>query len=262
VSRLDFGQAVVGATPTVQSATLKNAGPGGTRLTLLNAVGPDAAAFSVAAGSCAIGDVLFEGQTCRVDIKFAPGSSGTKSANVQVVSTGSFPSDLGLTGIGLGGPNPGLALSARTLQLGTIRVGALSAPAEVTVAANGAGVVRVTGFSATSGFTVQSKSCPALPFTLQAGSECTVTVQFAPQAAGAATGQLTVTSDATNGTTQLVALSGTGEAAPDLSSGGCSISQGKGDAGVDPTLALLALLALGGLAHRRHLRRSAARRAA
>ena len=244
----------------MQSATLKNNGPGGVRLTVLNAVGADAAAFSVTTGSCQLSDVLFEGQTCRIDIRFAPATAGTKSANVQVASTGSFPTDLTLTGVGLGGPNPGLALSVRTLAFGTVRMGTQSVPSELTLSANGSGVVRVTGLLISDGWTVQPKSCPALPFTLQAGSECTLTVVYTPRAVAAATGQLTVSSDATNGTTQQVALSGSGEAPPELSSGGCSISQGDTE-GMDPTLALLVLLALGGLGYRRHLRLQAARRA-
>ena len=260
VSRMDFGQVNAGAVSVVQSATLKNNGPGGVRLTLLNAVGPDASAFSVTAGSCQVGETLFEGQTCRIDIRFAPANAGTKTANVQVASSGSFPTDLQLNGIGMGGPNPGLGLSVRTLPFGNVRVGNQSQPAEITLSANGSGVVRVTGLLASDGWTVQPKSCPALPFNLQAGSECTLTLVFTPRAVGSATGQLTVTSDATNGTNQQVALSGSGEAAPELSSGGCSISQGDAAADADPTLALLVLLALAGLAHRRHLRRQVGRR--
>jgi len=255
---MDFGQVDAGSVSAVQSATLRNSGPGGLRLTVLNAVGPDASAFSVTAGTCQIGETLFEGQTCRIDVRFAPGTSGTKTANVQVASSGSFPSDLTLTGVGMGGPSPGLALSLRTMAFGTVRVGTQSVPSELTLSANGSGVVRVTGLLVSDGWTVQAKSCPALPFTLQAGSECTLTLVFAPRAAAAATGQLTVSSDATNGTSQQVALSGTGEAQPDLSSGGCSISQSN-DPGVDPTLALLALLALTGLVHRRRLRAQATR---
>ncbi len=260
VSRLDFGQVTAGSLSAVQSATLKNNGPGGVRLTVLNAVGADAAAFSVTAGDCQLSDVLFEGQSCRIDVRFAPATAGTKTANVQVASTGSFPTDLTLTGVGMGGPNPGLALSVRALDFSTVRMGTQSVPSELTLSANGSGVVRVTGLLVSDGWTVQPKSCPALPFTLQAGSECTLTVVYTPRAVGAVTGQLTVTSDATNGTTQQVALSGTGEAPPELSSGGCSISQGD-EKGVDPTLAMLALLALGGLGYRRHLRQQAARRA-
>jgi hypothetical protein len=254
VSRLDFGQVTVGSVSATQSAMLRNRGPGGATLVLLNAVGADAATFSVAAGDCQVGQTLFEGQSCRVDVRFAPGTAGTKNATVQAASSGNAPSDLLLSGTGLGGPNPGLALSTASLTFGTVRVGAQSAPLELTLAANGSGVVRVLALTASDGFTVQTKSCPALPFTLQAGSECTVTVSFTPRAGGAATGQLTVSSDAAQGSTQQVALSGSGETPAELSSGGCSISRGR--SGFDPTLALLALLAAAGLAYRRYQRRN------
>ncbi len=253
VASLGFGQVNAGSVSAVQSATLRNAGPGGLRLTLLNAVGADASAFSVTAGSCQVGETLFEGQTCRIDIRFAPATAGTKTAHVQVASSGSFPTDLTLNGVGMGGPSPGLALSVRTLAFGSVRLGTQSLPLELTLSANGSGVVQVTGLLVSEGWTVQPKSCPSLPFNLQAGSECTLTLVFTPRAVGAATGQLSVSSDATNGSTQQVALTGTGEAAPELSSGGCSISQGK--PGADPTLLLLVLTALGGLLYRRRQQR-------
>lgn len=259
----DFGSLQVGAISGTKSFTLKNAGPGGARLTVLNAVGPDAGAFSVtfpAGSSCAIDGsfVLYEGQTCQVDVRFAPGSAGAKRAYVQVASSGSFPSDLLLTGTGQGGSNSGLSLSARSLALGSVRVGSQSAPVELTLSAAPGGSVQVTGLAAGNGFVVQTKSCPAVPFTLAAGSDCTVTVAFSPQAVGAATGALTVTSDAANGTTQQVALTGSGEEQPKVSGGGCSISQG--DTATDPTLWLLLLLAMGGLAYRGQQRRHGARR--
>jgi hypothetical protein len=255
VSRIDFGQVTAGSVSATQSATLRNRGPGGATLALLNAIGVDAAAFSVAAGDCQIGQTLFEGQSCRIDFSFAPATAGTKTATVQVAGSGSAPSDLVLNGVGLGGPNPGLALSTASLSFGTVRLGSQSAPIEVTLSANGSGVVRVLSLIVSEGWVLQNKSCPAAPFTLQAGSECTVTLSFSPRAGGAATGQLTVSSDAQSGSTRQVTLSGTGEAPADLSSGGCSISRG-GD-GFDPTLWLLALLAAAGLVYRRQRRAAA-----
>ena len=109
--RLDFGSVSAGSVSAAQTVTVLNQGPGGATLTLLNAVGGDAASFSVVGGTCAIGTALFEGATCTISVQFAPGSSGTKTAQVQIASTGSFPPVLTLTGVGLAGPNPSLALS-------------------------------------------------------------------------------------------------------------------------------------------------------
>jgi fibronectin type 3 domain-containing protein len=53
----------------------------------------------------------------------------------------------------------------------------------------------------------------SFPTTLNAGQTATLTVQFDPTVSGAATGQLTISSNSTTGSTTTVALSGTGAAA-------------------------------------------------
>jgi fibronectin type 3 domain-containing protein len=50
----------------------------------------------------------------------------------------------------------------------------------------------------------------SFPLTLNAGQTATLQIEFDPIAAGAATGQLAVSSNSTSGGTTLVALSGTG----------------------------------------------------
>jgi hypothetical protein len=228
--------------------TLLNQGPGGVTLTLLNAVGADGAMFSVTGGTCQVGVPIFEGATCTIDVRFAPAAAGARSASVQIASTGSFPPTLTLTGTGLGGPNPGLAVSAAALGFDDTRVGAQSLPGELRLSSNGSGVVRVMALAVTGPYTVQAKSCPSVPFSLAAGSECTLSVVFAPTAEGAAAGTLQVTTDAAPAVRE-VALSGNGEAKADLASGGCSIAQG--DTLLDPSLWLLALGALAALLYRR-----------
>lgn len=252
VARLDFGNVMAGSVSATQTAILVNNGPGGAILSLLNAVGPDGATFSVTAGTCVIGQVLFEGQNCSIDMRFAPGSAGTKTATVQVASSGNNPADLALMGTGLGGISPSLGLSAMALGFTAVRVGAQSLPTEITLKGTGSGVVTVTAMAVSGAYTLQSKSCPSLPFALPAGAECTVNVFFVPQAEGNAAGKLTLTTDGTPAS-QEVALTGTGEPAPDLSGGGgCSIA--RGDRTTDPTLWLLLIGAIAALVYRRRVR--------
>jgi hypothetical protein len=232
---------------------VRNQGPGGVNLTVLNAVGPDASSFSVVGGTCAIGTPLFEADTCRIDIRFAPGSAGAKTASVQVASTGSFPPALALAGVGLGGPSPSLAVSATSLAFPTTRVGAESLPAELRLTSNGSSIVRVTGLEVTGAYAIHGSTCPALPFTLPAGTDCTVTVSFRPSSDGAAAGMLRVTSES-DPSIREVALSGSGEAPADVGGGGCTI--GSGTSLLDPTLWLLVLLAGGTLLWRHPPRRS------
>jgi MYXO-CTERM domain-containing protein len=79
-------------------------------------------------------------------------------------------------------------------------------------------------------------------------------VTFVPQGEGAASGTLSVTTDAAPAVRQ-VALNGQGEAKPDLTSGGCSLSQA--DSPSDPTLWALVAAALIALALRQRQRRDA-----
>ena len=257
VTALDFGQVSAGSVSAVQSLTLSNQGPGGVTLTVLNAVGVDGASFSVVGGTCSLAAPLFEGQTCRVDVVFAPGSSGAKTATVQVASTGSFPPTVTLTGTGLAGPNPSLALSTSTIAFEDTHVGAQSLPQDVRLTSSGSGIVTVSGMAIDGPYAIQSTTCPAVPFTLAAGSQCTVTLAFRPTNAGSTGGTLRVTSDAAPAERD-VALGGTGDADPSLSGGGCTI--GSGTSPKDPLLWLMVLLAAATLWRRALARRAASAR--
>jgi MYXO-CTERM domain-containing protein len=248
---LDLGTTAAGTISAPQTATLVNNGPGGVTLGLINIVGVDASVFVINGGTCAAGLVLFQGDSCTVTIVFSPAISGVRNAQVQVASSGSAPPTLALTGTGLGGPNPGLALSTATLQFADTRVGSSSVPLELTLSGSGSGVVSVSALAVTGPYTMQTKTCPAVPFALQVGSSCVVTVTFKPQAEGASAGTLSVTSDA-QPNVQDVALNGNGAAPPDVSGGGCSIATGATVG--DPTLWLLAALAVVALVVRRRPR--------
>ncbi|MEO8524479.1 MAG: choice-of-anchor D domain-containing protein [Caldimonas sp.] len=251
VSSLDFGTVSAGSVSAVQTVTVQNQGPGGVTLTVLNAIGADATSFSVAGGSCSLAAPLFQGGTCTVDIRFAPGSSGTKTASLQIASTGSFPPVLALTGVGLAGPNPSLELSATALAFDSTRVGAQSLPAAVRLSSSGSGVVTVSAMQVTGSYAIQSTTCPPLPFSLPAGTECTISVSFAPVAQGASAGTLSITSDAAP-TVREVSLSGSGDPSADVGGGGCTL--GDGTSPNDPALWMMVLLAALCIVRRRRYR--------
>jgi trimeric autotransporter adhesin len=245
VTPFDFGNVTVGTISPVQSVTLRNAGPGGVVLSLINTFGTDSSMFAAGsdaadASACRAGRALFEGNTCRIDVRFVPGGNGARSASLQVVSEGSTPPTLKLAGTGMSGPVSGIGLTPAALELETTRVDSLSAPVELSIQSSGAGVLEVQSMSMSGPFRMQNKTCPATPFTLAAGSACSVAVSFAPQAEGAASGTLTVVSDASPAG-RVVALSARAEARPKDSGGGCTISDGRSP--TDPTLWVLALLA-------------------
>jgi trimeric autotransporter adhesin len=255
---LDFGNVSVGTVSALQSATLRNSGPGGATLSVINSVGADAAMFAVVsdpadAATCRAGGVLFEGQTCRIDIRFAPGANGARSATLQAASDGSPPPLRNLLGNGLAGPSPAIEVSPVTVTLDGTRVGAVSNPVEVAIRSSGAAPLTVTSMTVSGPFTLASKDCPATtPFTLVAGASCAMTVRFAPLGEGAASGTLSVSSDA-GAAAPSVALSANGEAKADVGGGGgCSIA--SGDSLADPTLWALLVFSLLALRYRRRQR--------
>ena len=237
ITMLNFGNVSSGAISAVQSATLKNEGPGGVRLSFFNAVGPDGFAFPVDAGTCPLEGPLFEGTTCRIDIRFAPASAGNKRGEVQVASSGSAPPPLALTGTGLSGPAPALGMTATTLDLGSSTVGSASLPATLVLTSNGSGILNVSSIELTGPYAIQSTTCPAAPFTLNSGVTCSIALKFQPTSAGVSTGNLRVVSDASPAVRD-IALKGNGEAAREVSSGGCALGSDDGDTS-DPLLWLL-----------------------
>ncbi len=254
---LDFGSVSAGSVSATQTVTVQNQGPGGVSLTVLNTIGADAASFSIVGGTCSVGTPLFEGGTCTIAIQFAPGSGGAKSASVQIASTGSFPPVLALAGTGLAGPNPSLALSSAAMAFESTRVGAQSVPAAVRITSSGSGVVTIMAIQVSGAFGIQSTTCPPVPFSLPAGTECSVSLNFRPTTQGTAAGTLDITSDAAPAMRQ-VALSGSGEAAADTTGGGCTI--GGPGAPFDPMLWTMLLVALAWLARRELQRRASTRR--
>lgn len=90
-------------------------------------------------------------------------------------------------------------------------VGTTSAPQAMTIANFGGSPLHLSSIAASGDF-AETNNCPAV---LVAGSNCTVSVTFAPSAAGSANGLLTVIDDSGNlGGTQAIPLAGTGNGSP------------------------------------------------
>jgi hypothetical protein len=102
-------------------------------------------------------------------------------------------------------PVPAVSLSPASLFFGTTDVGTPSPPQTVTLLNTGQAPLSIAGIAATGDFS-QTNNCGN---SLPAGAGCTISVTFAPTAAGARTGALAVI-DTASGSPQTVALSGTG----------------------------------------------------
>jgi hypothetical protein len=103
--------------------------------------------------------------------------------------------------------------SSTNLDFGTVAVGQ-SASATITLQNPGEDFVQISQLKVSGQYFSSSGSSVSLPLTIPANSSYSLSVQFNPGAAGALTGQLTVTSDASNGSSTGVSFSGTGVPAP------------------------------------------------
>ena len=251
VDGINFDETTVG---NEQERTIRlfNNGPGGgVRLVLINAVGADAPHFrvNVDAATCAIPGVLFQASFCDVVVRFAPGTAGAKTVTIQVTSeTGNGPYLLVVRGAA-SGPSKDAALTPfpPVLPFADTRMGGQSEPQEVTLRSTGSRDLNVLAYELTGPFSIQNKTCPTVPFVLTPGSECKVALVFVPVSNGSTSGMLRITTNSIVTPTEIT-LSGNGQPAPDLDSGGCSIA--TGNSVVDPTLWLLVLAAVALLLHR------------
>ena len=120
-----------------------------------------------------------------------------------------------------------------------------TASATITFQNQGTAPVQVSQFNVSGQFYSSSGSQTSLPLTIAANSSYSLSVQFNPGAAGALTGQLTVTSNASNGTSAAVSFSGTGVPVPSVLS--CSSGAITGAGTDNCTVTLNAAAASGGL---------------
>jgi hypothetical protein len=215
---LNFGNQPDGTTTTLPF-TLTNAGT--QQLNITNQLvpsGPGAAQFSVAiSGPAQTCVTVAPGGVCSLVASFAPTTSGAFTAEVEFMdnSGAGSPQAVILNGTGTG-MAPLLGISPSSVSFGTQPVGITSGMQNVTLTNSGSTLLQLTGIAITGsnstnfGFLVKGATpCPYPAGTLAAGASCTISLDFAPQAAGPVSATLSI-SDNAAGSPQSVTLSGTG----------------------------------------------------
>lgn len=123
------------------------------------------------------------------------GGEGTTSVCCVVENTASVYTPLTLT------------FSASSLNFGLLQIG-LSSPSQAVTVTNVSNHSVTFKSIASSGDYTQSHTCPT---TMAAGENCTITVTFAPTAAGTRNGAVTLKDNSPGSSTQTISLTGTGE---------------------------------------------------
>ena len=203
---LNFGNVTVNSTAT-EAISLKSTGTGPVTLSGVSVSG---SGFSTAAITVPL--KLDPGQALNLQITFTPTVAGAAMGSLVVTSDSSSnaTATVSLSGTGVSVSNPVLTISATSLDFGSIVIES-SATQVLTLTSTGNAPVTVSKASMTgSGFTISGLT---FPVTLNPTIAVKLTVVFTPVAAGTSTGQLTITSNSTSGSTALVSLSGTATAA-------------------------------------------------
>jgi hypothetical protein len=195
-----FGNVSTG-TNNSQTITLSN---GGSASLTVSSVSVTGTGFSISGITAPL--TILAGKNATFNAIFAPTASGAVTGSISLVSNApSSPLAISLSGTGLAATKV-LSLSTSSLSFGNVNDGS-SNSLSVALTNNGNANVTISnlgvtgaGFS-TSGVTVGEMLTP--------NQSATLTVQFAPTTAGAVTGSVSISSDATN-SPSTISTSGTG----------------------------------------------------
>jgi hypothetical protein len=215
-ARLDFGSQPVGSGGDgSQGLVLQNIGDAPLTITGVTLAGSQPGDFTITADGWT-GVQLLPGQIAALNVRFTPTGIGNRSAALKITDDAiDGPQSVPLSGQGTA---PALSLSAGSLTFAAQLVGTTSEAQSFTILNPG-----------TSPLTIHSLSlagdCPrdfVIPgdltgATIAPGQSQSVSVRFAPTAAGSRRAILTI-SDSAAGSPHLVSLSGTGTA-PSISFG-------------------------------------------
>src|SRR6202050_1670823 len=199
-SSAPFGNVTVGNTnsPTI---TLTN---GGTANLIISQGSVSGNGFKITGLSTPL--TIQPGTNATFNAVFTPTGAGKVTGSISLANDApSSPYTIALSGTGVAGTQL-LSFNVPSLSFGNVNVGSnTSLPA--TLANTGSANVTISSANTTgSGFTVSGVSSGE---SLSPNQSIPVTVQFAPSAAGAGNGNLTIVSNATNSPTS-ISLSGTG----------------------------------------------------
>jgi hypothetical protein len=213
---LAFGSVQDGTTKSLTD-TLTNSG--GASLTI-SAASASGTGFTLSGMSLPV--TLAAGQSASFAVTFAPTASGAASGSVTITSNGSNP-NLGIPLSGTGATQGTLSANPTGLAFGSVQDGSNTNLSETLTNSGGSSLTISAASASGTGFSLSGLS---LPITLNSGQSTSFTVTFAPTASGAASGNVTITSNGSNPSLS-ISLSGTGAAPGTLSADPTTLAFGS-----------------------------------
>jgi hypothetical protein len=202
---LGFGSRIISTTGPAMTVTLTNTGTAILNISSVVAGGD----FTIASNTC--GATLEVSAGCQIDVTYTPSVIGSvvNALTINDDAPGN-PHTVTLSGTGVFGPT--VTLSASSLGFGSQTIGTSSTPRTITVSVPANASAVTFGSVALAGtnpgdFAVGPDACSSA--SVAPGGSCAIRVTFTPQAEGARSAGLLITSNA-SGSPHTVTLSGTG----------------------------------------------------
>jgi hypothetical protein len=208
----DWGDVFEG-TGVPQTFTVSNQGTADLSVTAVEIVGSDAGSFTIDGSADPF--VLAPGETRDLNVRFAPGGLGAKSATLRIESDDPDESrlDVALSGRGVPVPVPDIAVTPTSHDFGDVIAGTTISHT-FTVSNDGRADLAVTATSLVGAdFAAFSIDLGGGPFVLTPGETHDLEIGFTPATPGSATAALRLASDDPDQASLDVPLSGHGLAA-------------------------------------------------
>ena len=221
-NQLHFGGVAVGTSSSPQTVSVTNLGLATLNIGTIDLGGLNPSQFTLSENTCTEASLSFN-QQCTFQVIFHPQSSGSKSAQVVIVSDDpdENPYSLPLTGNGL---ETDIAVTPSILDFGSVAVGSFS-ERSVTVRNDGtADLVLGTVGNPSTPYSKTSDHCSGE--VLNPTESCSITILFSPSAGGTFNSSFTIPSNDPDEPSVEVSLSGIG-LAPDITVLPPSVDFGK-----------------------------------
>jgi Abnormal spindle-like microcephaly-assoc'd, ASPM-SPD-2-Hydin len=210
-----FAATTVGQQSAALNVNVGNTGTAAFTINQVSVTGATPGDFTLG-GACTVGKVISSGAPCAMTVTFAPTASGARAARVSVTTDGNTVLGFDVSGSANAIAVASAQLTPATFDFLSVTVGTASAVQRATLKNTGNQALTVNSLSVNAPFkiTTDSTTCKAVPFTLNAGLQCDVTLSFEPTAAQPSTANLQVstTNQGNNsvGPSVSSAVSGTG----------------------------------------------------
>lgn len=150
--------------------------------------------------------LLGAGRSCAISIRFTPSASGARTGTM-VITTNAKGDATSTSVVALNGGGQSafsIVLTPASVNFGSVFVGATSPVQNITISNTGSGGGALGSATVTGEYRIAANTCGRL---LPTQTGCTVSITFAPTAAGPRTGSFSMTDDAG---TQTATLTGVG----------------------------------------------------